>query len=295
MDTLPVELIPFVFNHLTLNDLAQCRLTCKKFRFFVDRTKLSELFINDEDDLITSLTEWHYTKREINVKNIINISNFNLLRSFSFDLTSLFRLIINFSQPYNRFDVNFVNRLANLQQLEIWNLGDPSTGWEDSRRARLNLKLDHLKIVYIGCVSLRLLIESSQIEVLFLYPEGSGFNSVEFSHPQSVKHLEFEHISDEDLRQFVNVETLKCCFSHSLSLDLLVILPHLKELACDQQELTSKANYDRLISTMNHLVEQKTLLARENLEIYFKKTKLLRTKKFEKYGFYSNLEIRILK
>ena len=293
MDSLPIELIPFIFQHLSLKDLAQCRATCKKFRYFADRTKLSELFINDEDELITFANKWHYTNREINAKNIINISDFHLLGTFPFDLTSISRLVINFSRPYYKFDVNFVNELKNLVQLEIWNLGDPQTGLQDSNRPQLTLQLN-LKIVYIGCVSLRMLIDSSQIEVLFFYPEGFGFNAVEFSHPQSIKHLEFDFIHEEDLHQFNNVEHLKCSYSHMLNLNVLEILPNLKTLICDQDELESREDYDRLVSTMNHLVEQKTLLAKENLEIYFKTTKLLRTKKFENYGFYSNLEISSL-
>lgn len=291
MDSLPIELIPFIFQHLSIKDLAQCRSTCKKLRYFADRTKLSELFINDEDELISFSTEWHYTAREINVKNMINIADFHLLKLFPFDLSHLSRLIINFSRPYSKFDVNFVNKLERLSHLEIWNLGDPESSLQDSARARLKLKLDQLKICYIGCVSLRVLIES-EMEVLFLYPENFGVNAVEFSNPQSIKHLEFDFVLEEDLRQFANVEHLKCSCTHILSLDVLEILPKLKTLICEQDELESKEDYDRLVSTMNHLVEQKTLLARENLEIYFKTTKLLRTKKFEKYGFYSNIEIR---
>lgn len=294
MDTLPIELIPFIFQHLPLRDLAQCRLTCKKFRYFADRTKLTELFINDENELIACTAKWCYTDREINLKNKIDISHFRLLASFPFDLSGLKRLIINFNMPYAHFDPNFVNKLTTLNHLELWNLGDPSTGFEDSQQMRLTLKLDQLKVLFVGLVSLRLLINAPSIEALFLYSEESGYDAVEFSHPHSVKHIEFDYLTNENLRQFLNVEHVKCSFSHALILDLLEILPNLKELHCDQEELTRKDDYDLLVSGLNHLIEQRTLLARDNLEIYFKKTKLLRTKRFEKYGFYSNLEIKSL-
>lgn len=45
MDRLPDDLIPMLFEHLGLKELFKCRLVCKRFKYFVDRTKIKELVV----------------------------------------------------------------------------------------------------------------------------------------------------------------------------------------------------------------------------------------------------------
>lgn len=120
MDFLPPELLPFIFVHLPLKDLSKCRMVSKKFRFYVDKIKLSELFINDKNELLSCLTKWSHTNEPINFLNKIDISDFKFLNSFTFNLDHLKRLIINFNSAYKYFDVHFINDLVTLEHLEIW-------------------------------------------------------------------------------------------------------------------------------------------------------------------------------
>lgn len=164
----------------------------------------------------------------------------------------------------------------------------------DAYEYRLKFKLPYLKVLYLGFICLPILIDCPEIEFLFYFKEESNFSLVQISHPESVKYLEFDLIEDEMLEKFKNIEFLKCTCSHLLNQNVLTILPCLKQINCDQEQLVDKEDYDQLVQTMNHLIEEKTNLFKEEVQIYFRTVKLLRTKKFEKYGFFSNLEIRSL-
>ena len=63
-DKLPDEMLPFIFKHLDVKDLCNCRCVSKRFRFWADKVKFTELAINDLN--LEKPRKWYYTNDQAN-------------------------------------------------------------------------------------------------------------------------------------------------------------------------------------------------------------------------------------
>lgn len=265
---------------------------CKRWKFFIDEVKPTELILGHRRDLITVFNrKWFHTNDQVNFRNQIIIPNLSMISNFPYSLTNLKRLHIYF--VLKQSDLPLLASLTELEQLQIYAL-------EIERNKNASLVLPSVKIISvseihavpmdfeIGSVCLRCSryeqnIDAPQLKVL---GNAFGVESLKFEHPETVSDLHIEvTFSGEYLKQFRNVQIFECESCDRLDRELLTFFPNLKELRLDQRFIESFEKCDVVEHFMNHLIEQRQVLDKQHVKIYFTGTEMIEDGKFVDYGF----------
>ena len=275
IDDLPHELIPFILRHLDLLDLIKCREISKKWRYFVDRIKLTEFVILDND--INIKYNWFYTNRPINYRFTIESSNLKSSHIFMNQnmLNNLKYLNISYDIDFSLFDLENFNQFERLEQLDILYI---------SVLKNATIKLPKLRVFYVFIIQRdtaehQLVIDTPNLEFVFC---GYGLNLVEFVHATSIKHLEIEQCRG-DLPQLPNLEVLQANDIMNLDRNVLQKLPSLKQLSMNGD--INLDDYLIIKNFINYLKKQRLVLRRLDLSIFFLGVQLINGLEFDDYSF----------
>lgn len=124
MDALPIELDQLIFEYVHLGDLFNLRLTCKRLRDAASAFRIKELAFEEWDSHYVThcgssyeraKANWFYIDKPVDQRMLVFHLSLNFLNCSSFNFTMLKKLRI----VGRRIDLNTVNRLANLEQLEL--------------------------------------------------------------------------------------------------------------------------------------------------------------------------------
>ena len=142
MDRLSNEMIPKLLEHLELDDLWNCRLVNKRFKFFVDQTKVKQLVIANSPPADLKKC-WFVTKNMIDIEeNAISPNSFNG-----------YRFVFNLKRHLKRLCLNFKTELtlnmAILDHMQIEQLDVKCGGF-----ANQSVELPQLKILELTVVSM---------------------------------------------------------------------------------------------------------------------------------------------
>ena len=117
MDTLPTELLSFIFKHLELKKLVRLRLVSKRFKSSIDRIRIKELVVKDEYDGEKKC--WFYTNDQINYENTIKLNSFLAFKMvFKFE-KCVRRLIFNLFLEKHDFNFALLDHFVKLDQLKF--------------------------------------------------------------------------------------------------------------------------------------------------------------------------------
>lgn len=260
MDHLPIELLQFIFRHLDLYDLLNCRLVNKKWKFFIDETKIDELILNDKVEDYENY--WFHTRKGLNYKNAIKLDQLCALKAIFFKLEhSLKCLHINeMRRDYESIDnFEFINSFSKLEQLDIAGL---VTYLGDS----FHLNLPNLKIFQINNIDYDdegetfepIVLNTPKLEVL----KCEQFDYIDVAYPHAIKNLQVKRYIRKCDR-FNNLEYFTC--STDLNRDVLSIFRNLKELNLYSDFLN---DYDAFKNTLLYINRQKQTLRRDEFKIY---------------------------
>ena len=129
MEQLPLELILKIFGYLDLVDLFDLRLVCTKFEQVVKMVKIRELvFMKNTDfwqfeEILAPKKIWFFKSDVKKFSTTFNFSKYLLSSSFSrnapFNVRRLKRLSINSLSDIKAIGLDDINRLKNLEHLEI--------------------------------------------------------------------------------------------------------------------------------------------------------------------------------
>ena len=280
IDDLPNELLPFIFRNLDLLDLPNARLTCRRWRLFVDECILDELIIAPKRCLNDRYV-WWYLDEEVNLRNRISILSFE--SSFLINLKKVKRLYIIPTIHLVEFDIANLNGFTQLECLQIHYLTYHNFGAIDHSQM-YPLRLPELKILSIKFLWVHLVVDAPNLQMLAV----QNFDLLHLVHPLTVKHVVINDDKGYDYRSLLNVECLQVLHSDTLSYRMLNEFPNLKAIYCYQIQINDYAELDNLIYAMNNLIEQRVRSHKEHIKIYFKDKELVGNRPFDEYSYYES-------
>lgn len=257
MDSLPIELKFFIFDHLNLRELLQLRLLCKEYESMIRNYRVRELVFEIESSWRTT---WFYTNRLVVRQNMIPNSRLALLKGAwpVLDFSSLQQLRIDCLTDDDVVSLEDLNQLGQLQHLEIF----LNECVEEKNRT---LCLPNLKTL---ALQLRnepeIKIVAPKLEHFF---QDSRLKSLEIKHPLSIRFLSCIGPYDPDIEQFKNLEHFRIAYASGLNSAILSALPKLKRLNIDL------APHEEIF-ILNELIREKTELKRNSLRLYYKEVEL---------------------
>ena len=273
-NSLPNELLPFVFKHLDLADLWHSRLVCKRFKFFIDEVKLNELIISDFGRL--TRPKYYYTNESYNLRNQIKIEFLSSIQAFPFNLSDLKYLVVHLLFWNDKEIKNFEKFLSDklkLVQLQIWDLND----YNSDLNEKVLLKLPKLKVIFIDYVNVPLTIDCPNLQQVYC---GSNFRSIKFLNPQSILSLEVEDDGKMNASQaetiFKNVKYFKSKQCSRLDPDFIDLLPNVKRVYCDQEEINEYDDYFSVTYVMDCLISK---ITKKDFQIFYKDVELIGSNK----------------
>jgi len=303
-DKIPIELTPLIFQHLDVRDLPSCRLVCKKWKFFIDEIKPTELIVQRERNLSRLLNDlylsirnennekgnfWLNTNRPFNLRNRIFVPKFTTFHSFPYSLQNLKYLLVK-TKICLENSLAMLNSLTNLEHFEAIDLRLNCKTATTVTLTLPNLRtlyIDHLDWDHFGRRGLRkmLFIDSSKLKTIRY---NSEIMLIKLIQPNTVERLEFEFYNADQLYLFENVKYFQCDSSFTMQSDVLECLTALEELHCNEKgSFDYKEEYFEMETVLDEIIQKRVVLNRENVKIYFNGQLLDGgLKKFRDYGFH---------
>ena len=319
-----------IFNCFGLRDLARCRAVCRLFRFYADQTIVHELTIDAPSELKYSqkwyLTERPINlKDQISWREFANLkpSQFCLEQHLKF----LYLFVksddwtVDDLKEYESFNLMEVssplNRLKGLVHLEIeW--------WPNSGLSKLALSLPHLRVLSVRNFHAPLVLNTPQLETLHCddlqvclkVKESEWSDSTDspvpvvmlhflweslwmskwklaIKHPERIKQLACDcYLASFFMAKFRGVEVFRCrdIAEPGLDPDLLPAWPHLRELDFDFSNWIERKKYEKLRSSLTHIMNQwATLKSGEELKVFLNDIRILDISQLKDYDFMKNL------
>ena len=217
-DQLPDLCLRKVFAFLGLRDLVRCRTVSRQFKFYADRTKLTELVVKGK--AWSKPKNWLGTDRQIDSEHSITLKAFKSARSSPFKLDQQLKFLHIWSRS-NDSTYNALNGLKQLQHLEIF------ANYPSGRTRRL--VLPNLKVLAIQ-KSDSFFLKTPKLEVLSC----RSMSGIEFAYPETIRRVECGNESDDfgELARLSSIEVLDLNLDEEgfLGLNGLSSLSSLKEL-----------------------------------------------------------------
>lgn len=269
----------------------------QNWKLLVDDIKIEELvysastFRTHFRSRLCSRRPWYLTKDEINPGNIIDLYPISKLSRCPLDLTNVHRLRIDtmgiFRRAVHEFSWNlnwneFLGNFPKLTHLEIYRFGDE--GFERMRRIYLRLPVTLKTFRLTDARQVMLYLKSSpQLENVSC---DLNIANIQFSHPESVKHLRINDWIGYHLRIFSNVEYIHFGRDSSYlydELNLIWLFPQVKEIHFDYGAMRSAINVRNLERVLHVLMAQKNVLGRNDLTIFYDGTMISDVNSFRVY------------
>ena len=286
MNALPDLAMYHLFKHLDVSALLACRLVSRRFCFFANQTRLSELIVEDNAifkgkkiPLLSYVKCWYFTKEPVNQRNQVVISKLSQFDAFPLQIRHLRRLI--FALPLNYYvpAANFINQLTKLKHLEIIET--------QLQSETLSLVLPELEVFSVGEVDFHLILNCPVLKVVFCY---SCFHKIEFVHRESIEHLTInifygnEHFSEA----FENVHRFQLNWFETLNHQFLDCLPNVREFRIKQtRDEDDEDQYWKVETEMDYLIERRAKLKQiDKVKIFYEDVEMVGTTKFSYYGFH---------
>lgn len=288
INQLPNELIMYIFEYLDLKSRLNCRLVrimCNnevlngltkwkfpqislKWKCAIDNVRIKQLVYSftPVDDFVCR--PWYLTKEIIDPGNVIEMTAVSKMKLCPFSLMHLERLRIDVA--HQQIDWNeFLADFPKLRHLEIF--------WIDKsflvkgNRLQLPASLKTFRIVFAADHLVpELKLNAPHLENVLIK---GGISSIEFSHPESIKHLEVgasdSHYISKKMQVYPNIEYFSCGYSLDKNWDLFKFLPNVKEIhlnVCIRPK--SKYYIDKLEGVINAVTARKKLEGRTDVNIF---------------------------
>lgn len=290
MDRLPDEMLLKVLNLLNMKALVSCRLVCKRFRFWVDQVRPTELAVTNCP--LKAKMDWSFAPNEVFDRDVLAIGKLStLFKATTFKLHRLRRLRVDGhilcskvnSDPDSELDFYLNLRLlrrrvfGNLKHLELGylNLGD---------RESFTLSLPGLQVLCIFNVcgiqpAFTLNLNMPRLETICY---GCWSKHVHLVHPHTIRFLEISK-NEPNFKLYANVKVFRSRYLTPIDRDVLRLHKFLNELHLIPKN--SLDCYSHIKATMNHLLTEKQVLGRDDLKIFFSDQLLEVGRRFEDYQF----------
>ena len=247
MDNLPLELYYKIFEYVDILSLFNLALVSMKFNCIIKEYKIKELIFADDRTKVgsryISKFNWFYINQPINFNFFIDLSKLFILRCSLINLERLKFLKIDYFDCKYVIKMEDINKLNQLEQLEIKYIY--LSKMPENRRSRGGLVLPKLKVLSIIAEiysHFKFQVNTPNLESLYLdcYP----LNAIILNCPL-VKHLKVKNINSLKDVRFDKLEYLESISSVGLNLNILARYPNLKELRIEC------GNLNNLIKIMN--------------------------------------------
>ena len=279
IDQLPDLCLRHIFTRLGLQDLARCRAVCRLFKFYADRAGPVDLVVASFYDHLEK--KWYQTDKPVDYNDSIELSKFASLKPSQFGLNQRLKFLCVFMRSSVDFDTDTLNGFEQLVHLEFdW------SGLFQKPTKSFELRLRNLRTLSLGnLVYDRLVLKTPLLEVLQL----ETIATVQIEQPESIKKLCCQYENAAVLAKFKNVELFRCGWiSEPLDSDLLSVWKNLKELDLDLE--LSIIDYNQLRSSLMQILNQRTALRREGLNIYLNNIRLIGAGQLENHDRMQNRE-----
>lgn len=273
MNRLPDELIPYIFQHLHIVDLLNCRLVSKRFRYFSYRVKIKEIVIIDP--MIKKIRGMKSDLKGINEKDLVymKFTTSRMYRWFLFDLSNLKRLTVHITYVCSIYDLDHLlnKRFNKLVHLEIC-----LQGLHNYNDDVLTLNLPFLQYFKLRNLSMfhsynRFLIIAPNL-ITFITEIFGPLVQIQYS--KSIRNLEFnrtKNLTDEYLSKFTNVVCLKLnsfSFIRHLHESPIRLLPNLEMIYLNMSECDLIYRFHQTKNYISTLTAEKRSL-NKGLRLFF--------------------------
>ena len=276
---LPTELFLIIFDSINLYELKGMRLVSPRFRDCIDYLLVNELIVynNYNEDLANC---WSFTYKPINPKYCLHL---NLRRRFFecplFMFKTLKSLKINSVISKNIFNFSDLNQFHSLVHLDA-KICSMKTDNE-------LLNLPNLR--YFSLISYELFSIEVHCPKLEYFKYNQVLSSMKFDDRSSIKHLEIVDYSEE-IGLFRNLEVLHLIRCYQLDINILKLLPSLKELYLNcTSAKRDRQNFENFYFQIESIVEyvdmQRVNLQRSDVKIYIFGVEYDSRKTFDEYNF----------
>lgn len=281
----PSEVMSLILKRLKVSDLFACERVCQRWHGFVREFGQAELIISELKE--RKPRKWKFSKKICSPKSIIispDLHLFEILEnSFLIELKRL--KIINYKPKFDESsskydpivtllnDLDFVNKLENLQVLEVSSI---------QFKAEATLTLPQLRCLEVSLLGSKLKLATPELTNY----RGESLELIEFVFKEKVTHLCLDNYESE-LKQLKNLQYL--CLKNDCFLEDASIEGHCsddrqrlnaKQFLNDHRnlkELSIRPDFYRLVqSTYNlaqsnalKILEQKKSLKREEFKLIF--------------------------
>lgn len=251
MENWPENVLINIFDFLELEDLANVRDVCKRFRWICShQIEIDELVVSTRTDDYQSL--WGFSEKPIYYRDAISLNKMlSWMELFSIE-QHLRRLHVReFSNNKKlAFDCSILTRFVQLQQLD------------------LEIELGFAKQT-INSRSLQVMSTLTQNCLTLETPNLMGFkrkhlNKIKFVYPEKLKVLE---ASDYEAKfsNFVNLECLILAHGGALNSEILTKFESLRELRVHYGDT---ARFDKLKETLINISKQKLVQRRLDFKLF---------------------------
>lgn len=279
LDNLPIELILIITGHLSLNEMKDLRLVCKSLRETIDYQLVQELIVFNchKFDPVNS---WALTYEPINPEFCMR---FNTKRRFFdcelFSFKCLKRLkIVSLVQKIN-FEFKDLNRFVRLEHLDL-KLTCMRTQDEHLSLPELRLfSLESYKPIHLTC----------NLPNLQMFRITQSIEHIDFLHDcDGLKYLEMNSYHDK-VQHFKGLEVFKLICSHQIDMNILKMLPDLKELHFNGSFDPLSVNcfnsfYDQIAKLTVYIHKQRSKLER-NVKLFIFGVEFDGEREFRDYDF----------
>lgn len=265
-DQLPYECLKKIFECLSLRDRVECRAVSRQFKLHADQIEVHELVVSDDKSLDCKCDHWYSGNRPISNKNSISLEAFSFLNFSPLELDrQLTFLHIHLSNERLRWsragpDFKLLNGFKQLVHLEIKT--------KIQRVKSMTLALPNLKILNIredNRQSALLFLKTPNLEILAC----DVLDGIQAVYPRRIKQLSCAFTGRNHMAKFKNLEVLDCQLPFLRDLDRihLAYWKKLKELNVTF-EFQSEADSEKFRSWLLNVVGQRTVLKKEQLNLY---------------------------
>lgn len=289
IDQLPDLCLRRIFSFLSWCTLRRCRTVCSLFKFYADQTEVTKLYV-----IITYPRRGNPGTRPIDTKNTLSFNKFSTLNPFQYKLTeSQIRLLqqvkfLHVTPPdRNRtMYTDVLNQFKQLVQLEIKNTHGEIHRFIGQRE----LSLPNLRVLNLTHQILDPpVLNTPKLEVL----RNKEIQKLPIKYPETIKRLESNYPGKLMMAKFKNVEVFSCELSDALLLskDLSSVWKNLRELNIDLRILNinpyfynlSRQDYERFGRSLREILNQRAILGREELKVYWRDVLLVDDSQLEDY------------
>ena len=241
MDDFPFELFSKIFSYLSLGDKMRCKRVSKQWRMKIDQLSIRCVTVANNFKPCFYHYKWFDRDRFIDYHNYVLESKFesNFFRSTNLILSNLRELVLSHLKLPSIIRALYVfnSRIEKLMIESIIDVDEGEKLYISSPKIRVLSLIDILieKIIFI-LPELKMLEFDSLSEI-----------DLEFHHPSSVEHVEFD-LFEGCLQEFTGLKILKFDSldeDYELKKDFLQNKPYIEEIHFGENELFSELQRQR--------------------------------------------------